>query len=35
MDDTVCNICLRPAGPDGANGICGPCRRQETPESQA
>lgn len=30
-----CNICLREVGPDGALGICGPCRRQETPESQA
>jgi hypothetical protein len=29
----VCNLCLRPVGPDGANGLCGPCRRGESPEA--
>lgn len=30
-----CNICLRKIDPDDNPGpnVCGPCRRQETPES--
>jgi hypothetical protein len=32
-----CNLCLRDIDPedDPGNGLCGPCNRLETPESQA